>query len=160
VENTKVVKATKDLVETMIGNLREEDNKECLDSTGRTADIELMNGFHFSEKCWVGLVEGEAFCCFGVTESEQISKIGVPWMLATNTIKIKKAKILVRQVSKIYVRNMMIGFQKLENWVSIDNKISIEWLEWCGFNLEKPMPYGREQKLFHRFWMTKNKKEA
>jgi hypothetical protein len=40
----------------------------------------------------------------------------------------------------------------LLNYVDARNQQTITWLEWIGFEIDNPVPYGLNGELFHRFW--------
>lgn len=146
------VPATPELVERMVGKLRSEDNAESLAMCGHPADWGLLNGFRFSEKCWVAMQDDEPVACFGVKSSGLLSDTGVPWLLGTDKVR-EIQREFIRQ-SRSYVQQMREGYRVLENWVDARNTISINWLRWCGFSIESfPRPFGVNGEPFHRFWM-------
>ena len=140
-------------VSRMRGQLREEDARECWASAHLLPDAALMVSFTRSDKCWTALLGGKPVACFGVAPVSWLGRKGVPWMLGTDDFK--KLGVKAARVSRKYVRQMLEGFDVLENWVDVRNLVSIKWLKWCGFTIEAPIPYGPEGLPFHRFWMEK-----
>ena len=51
------------------------------------------------------------------------------------------------------IKEMLKGYDRIENYVSAENKLSIQWLEWCGFVLEEKEIMGIGKKYFHKFYM-------
>lgn len=150
-ENTKVVPATQDLVDYLKGKLREDDKREVWAMSGRSADEALQAGFRLSEMCWIGMWNDEPVTCFGVRRPSILSDLGIPWLLGTDKIRCVKSAFVKNSI--IYVRLMAERFKDLENYVDARNTLSIKWLGWCGFEVEKtPIPYGHEKVLFHKFW--------
>lgn len=148
-----VVPATQELIDKLKGRLRGDDERECYAMMGISADEGLQKGFDKSLLVWVGLLDGVPFNCFGVTSTSTLNYKGIPWMLGTDAIQHVKKEVKLQ--SRFYVRRMLSHFEILENWVDTRNKVSIAWLDWCGFTVEAPEIYGFEKKLFHRFWMKK-----
>jgi hypothetical protein len=145
--------ATEDHIESLLGRLRDIDNRECLASIGKTADENLKMGFEISTKCWTILLGDQPIGAFGVAPEGLLSNKGIPWLLATDDLK-KISYNFLRQ-SKEHVREMLEQYDRLENHVDIENKISSNWLKWCGFKMEEPKVAGVGRKLFRRFWMDK-----
>lgn len=151
---TKVVPATQELINKLKGNLRKEDNRECLAMSGCSADISIQRGFERSMFCWVGMYDDEPVCVFGVVATSSVLRYkGIPWMLGTDAVP--KVKMQVLRRSRKYVEKMLEPFQVLENWVDKRNTASKRWLKWCGFTIEKAEVFGMKGELFHRFWMKK-----
>jgi len=151
--NIEVVSATQDLIAGLKGKLREADNEECMASSGITADEAMQAGFDHSPYCWIGKIDGEPFCAFGVIPYPLLRIRGVPWMLGTD--KVKTAIRGIAKYSKEYILEMLEPFEILENYVDARNIVSINWLKRCGFKVEAAEPFGLEQMPFHRFWMKK-----
>jgi len=148
----KFVKANQLFVDELKDGLRLEDEQECLAASNQHASFAMQAGFNNSTLCWVGLIGGKPFNCFGVAPSG-IEGLGVPWMLGTNDIK--NAARGIAKNSEIYIGKMLDAYPKLLNWVDARNLISIYWLKRCGFNIEPPTHYGHQNKLFHRFHINK-----
>jgi hypothetical protein len=91
------------------------------------------------------------YCMFGVAAITPFSPVGSPWMLATDTINEHKKEFL--RWSLVYADKIRNMHSKLENYVHAKNILSIDWLQWCGFTIEEPAPYGKENDLFRKFWM-------
>ena len=71
-------------------------------------------------------------------------------MLAND--EFEKVKFQFARRSREYIDHMHQTFALLENWVDVRNKTAIRWLEWCGFKMEAPKPYGAYKLPFRRFW--------
>lgn len=149
----KVVEATQEHIDSMKGHLRESDEGTCQTTVRYTADEGLQYSFDRSELCWVVLVDGVLTVCWGAGKRALLSGVGVPWLLATD--KIGRIGFRVVRHSREYVKQMLDKFNRLETWVDARNKLSMVWLRWCNFNMDKAEPLGIDHRLFHRFWMEK-----
>lgn len=147
------ISATQEHIDTMKGWLRESDEKACWATAHYTADEGLQDSFDKATLCWVALVDDVPVFCCGVSRLTMLSTLGVPWLLATDDIC--KVGFRIVRHSKDLIRCMFAGFDRLETWVDIRNKLSFTWLKWCGFNVEDAEPIGLDGKLFHRCWMEK-----
>ena len=153
INRVNVVPTLQSHVDQMQGHLRKADRDECWALAHVSAKEGLKCSFNDSALCWTGLYKGKPCICFGVAPMVRLSKKGQPWLLGTEEIRYFKYEMAKR--SKMYVAKMFERFDVLENWVDSRNKISIEWLKWCGFNIEPAIYYGVEGKKFHRFWKVK-----
>jgi hypothetical protein len=55
--------------------------------------------------------------------------------------------------SRQVIRAMSYCCAPMENWVDARNLDAIQWLRWCGFQIEAPRPYGKHGLDFCRFTM-------
>ncbi len=95
----------------------------------------------------------ECIGLFGVGADPAMEERGSPWLLATP--KLEDISITFLKQSKECVQRMLDRHSFLENWVDQRNLTSIKWLEWCGFTVFDPEPFGVEGRLFCRFEMRK-----
>ncbi|OAM52925.1 hypothetical protein A7981_05690 [Methylovorus sp. MM2] len=103
-----------------------------------------------STLCWaVENERGELLTVFGVAPLPQ-DGVGSPWLLATTHFK-GYSKELLRN-SRRYINLMNRAYPFLYNRAHPDNKATLRWLQWCGFELEPQMvPVGISQTLFQPF---------
>lgn len=146
---------TQEHVDKLQGRLRAEDQQEVYAMSLRSAEEGLRMGLKYSTMAWTIMAEDRPVGCFGVVSASLLSGVGVPWMLGTD--EIRRIRYAVLRESKAYVQMMLDPFDMLENWVDVRNKVSINWLRWCGFTLDPPTKYGLQGELFHRFWMKKER---
>lgn len=149
----KVVKATQEYIDLMKDHLRGSDEETCWDVARYTANEGLQYSFDRSDLSWIALVDGDPILCWGVGKRALLSHVGVPWLLATD--KIGGIGFRVVRHSKEYVKQMLDKYSLLETWVDARNKLSMVWLKWCNFNMDKAEPLGIDHRLFHRFWMER-----
>jgi len=152
--DTEVVEATQELIDKLKGRLRHEDEQECWAMAHVSADEGLQQSFESAHKCWVALWKGEPILAFGVGAGASLLRFrGTPWLLGTE--KMKEVKVAFLRESRRFIAEMLEPFEMLENWVDVRNRVSILWLKWCGFTMDKPEPFGPDNRLFMRFYMYK-----
>jgi len=150
----EIVLATQELVSSLFGRLRKSDRQEVWASSNKDVDDALQKSFEASTKCWNIVHGGRAIAAFGVAPNTMASHIGSPWLLGTE--EIKDVRISFLEASIEYTRYMIEDFEVLMNYVDARNTLSIRWLGWLGYTIEKPEPYGPEGMPFHLFWMRKD----
>jgi hypothetical protein len=131
--------------------LRKADLEEISHASGLNPDQTLLYSLAVSDECYTVWIEDEIvliFGCGGVAD-----RWGVPWMMASDLLlQIKRE--FVKECRRI-VQAMLERYGHLENYVWSGNKIHIYWLEWLGFKIEPPVPFGINNEPFHRFYMTR-----
>lgn len=143
--------ATKEDCIDLAPRLREEDLEEIAHTWGLDSLRSILIGFHTSETYAViwGTEVVALFGCRGIP-----GVIGIPWMVASPTLS-KIRKSFLREC-RGFVQFMLLYYGQLENHVWAGNKVHIKWLEWLGFTLDPPEPYGINDEPFHRFYMKNN----
>lgn len=86
---------------------------------------------------------------FGINKSTITSVEAVIWMLSTDLIHKIGFKFI--RHSKHVVDVLMSDKTKLYNYVWDGNKVSIKWLQWLGFEISEPKPYGISGAPFRYF---------
>jgi len=143
--------ATEDDVEFLSTRLRAMDLKEISSASGRFPRAALRSGLRTSTICRVGLADGVVICIYGVRPQSSLSCEASVWMLGTDDLQ-KHAMKFGRECG-IQVKEMLKDFKVILNYCHAENKLTIRWLKWLGFKINKPKPYGRKQELFHLFYM-------
>jgi hypothetical protein len=143
--------ATEEDVEFLATRLRKMDLKEIAAGSGRFPRAVLRSGLRTSVFCRVGLADGEPICIYGVRAASALSVEAIVWMLGTDQLH-KHAMKFGRECG-IQVKEMLKDFKVILNYCHAENKLTIRWLKWLGFTLNKPKPYGRKQELFHLFYL-------
>jgi len=95
------------------------------------------------------LIEGEPVAIFGASANSLLSGKGMPWILCTDQV-CRYPQTYLRH-SRQWVKRMSEYFPTLENYVNVNNKFTIKWLKWCGFDILEPIEYGPFKKPFHPF---------
>lgn len=104
---------------------------ECIGLMHHPKDAVVLS-FQTSSKCYsVKTTEDGLLACFGVAPREGF---GVAWLLGTrNFYKIKKKFV---KESRMWVDDLMEGFDYLTNYVMEANTLSMRWLTWLGATFE------------------------
>ena len=134
---------------TVSGRMRQSDQDEIMASSGITPFQALHDGFLRSAYCWTALTDNEPCAMFGVVRESPISNKGIPWLLATDQMRLNKKRFLIDGVK--YMRLILEIFPDLYNFVDTRNKESIRWLKWLGFEILPAIKYGLNGELFHPF---------
>lgn len=144
------VRATPALVARVVAAVRHEDTAELwassLLSPAEVAALGTARG-----EVWVGLVDGEPVCVFGVAQASILSTEGMPWMVGTTRLPFLKRSFVAG--SRAVVAEMRRRFPVLRNFVDARNSHAIRWLKWLGFTIMEAEPHGPFGLPFHPFEM-------
>lgn len=100
-------------------------------------------GLQASKRSWMLFIDEEPAGMFGHVEHDGYA---VPWAVVTTAAE--KHPIPFLRMSRAFIRSLTMP---LVNMVDARNTQVIRWLEWLGFTIEEPVPYGKNGELFHRF---------
>ncbi|EHX1545272.1 hypothetical protein [Citrobacter freundii] len=149
----QIVPATADHIEAMLPHVRQADVEEFLATNGWSPRRVLETGLRTSTFCCAGLVNGEVATIFGVAPASMIGGSGIPWLVGTDALE-KYQRTFLRRCGKV-VNAMLTVYPYLENYVDARNHVARVWLNWLGFTIEEPKPYGIQRLPFHRFHMER-----
>lgn len=149
-ERIIIVSARPEHVDHLQGKLRQQDRDEVIAATGMEPDAALRRSFSHSTLTWAVELQGQAIALFGVGVGG-IKGVGNPWLLGTDCLAAAGRSFVLH--SRHYVRCMLERFPMLANVVDGRNQLSLRWLRWCGFTIEKPQPFGPFRIPFHVFHM-------
>lgn len=126
----------------VLPTVRESDVTElaALDTTPEQC---MRGGMAASRRSWVMFIEGEPAALFGHVEHDGYA---VPWAVVTTQAERHPLPFL--RISRAFIRSLPM---MLVNMVDARNEQVIRWLEWLGFTIEEPVPYGKNGELFRRF---------
>jgi hypothetical protein len=102
---------------------------------GSTPEASLLSSFNLPKaKVLSGYDDADnvVFMC-GVSQCSNDPRNGVIWMLTSDLAKQHKKDIL--RLSKPTIDKLSEGFDTVYNLIHKDNKSSIRWLKWCGFDV-------------------------
>lgn len=146
----KILRPEPWLVEHVVNNVRAADVEEVVASHGAHPKFILpLAADH--EETRIGVIDGEPVCMFGASRLTLTSPGAAPWLIATDGLFAKKVAFLRR--NRAWVQQMLDKYGYLENYVYDRNETAKNWLQWLGFQLDSPVPYGQRMKLFRRFYM-------
>lgn len=143
------------------------DAKELKDSLKKSDVEEIWVSYHLKPKEALEMsiatslfsltVEdyGNPIAIFGICPDSVLGTKATIWMLASDMLEKRRLRFLKH--SRKFIE-MMLGFYPyLYNYVDERNKSSINWLKFCGANIQDPQPYGVEQMPFRYFYFERNK---
>ena len=149
----EVVGAREEHVFGMISRLRQSDREEVLAATGENPAMALWHSYERSFFRWTLVKDEQPIAMFGAAPLTLVSKKGIVWMLGTDEVETVSAT--AARATKRRLKTCLKEFVSLENWVDARNEVSIRWLEWSGFKMGEPTPYGVSGKLFRHFHMDR-----
>lgn len=147
----EIVPADQSHVELLVPFIRQADADEIWAASQSTPRKALNQGVNCSTHAWTGVIDGVPACMFGVAPMSLVNGAGAPWMLASSLIEQHATPFLRR--SKKCVKTMRTSYNYLVNYVDNRNTKAIEWLQWLGFELSEPQPFGVYGLPFRRFEM-------
>lgn len=147
--NYLVRKPTETDVEYLIENVRPEDVAELDALNGNTIRSALEDTPDLLNTSQVWIVDERPVAIFGVTRCNGPLSVGVIWLLATGEFQ-KYTRKFARYCKEVF-EQMIDGYGYLYNYVHAENKISIEWLKWLGFEINEGQPLGHKGAIFHKF---------
>jgi len=139
-------------VDLLAPRLREIDRREVWAMSRHLPDEALRRSLEISMAAWVAVIEGRVGMMWGVgILGGLLGFVGCPWMLAADIIERPDvAREFIRQ-SRPYARELEGGFNRLENWVHVENEVAIRWLKWLGFTFAAE-PTIVNGEAFYHFW--------
>lgn len=150
-----VRRPTPEDVEFVIANIRKEDAKEVAAFDGDNVRDILETTPDLEHNAWVWERQGKVHAIFGVNPIKDHDKVGIIWMLATESFD--EHFMAFAAACRVVVDEMIKGYKYVFNFVYVENRKSIKWLKWLGFDVRAAEPIGVNGAKFHRFEMwTKN----
>lgn len=114
--------------------LRQADRDEMEACSPMNPMLQLGYSIALSSPGYAILKDGQVEVVFGATGSA--NGAGVPWLLATP--EVERHPITFLRASRGFIDEMKERYNRLENWVHVQNKLSMRWLRWAGFEFDKP----------------------
>lgn len=148
----EIVEATLLHVAHLFLKMRKEDVQEIWAAGRHLPRNALIEGLLRSYAPKAGLYNNLPFCMFGVIRPTLLSRIGIPWMLASDDLN-NHARTFLPQ-SKGYIKQIKTENTLLINYVDQRNKKAIKWLSWLGFEIGPTQSYGLDKLPFHVFFMV------
>lgn len=135
--------------------MRKQDAQEVWHSDGMSPLEALEMSYDAAEECNTIIDDdGEVIGIFGVSPAGG-KRIGSPFLLASDKLP-TVAKEFIPQ-SKEWIEKIHENYDLLFNYVHADNKISMRWLRWLGFNFIQKLEYGVNPSHFYEFVKLKVK---
>ena len=147
----EMVPATLEHAEELAENMRWADCEEVWATAHLYPLQATLFSLEASRDATTGLADGCVVCMFGVGPAAIISTTGVPWLLTTDGVE-RHAKAFLRRNKKV-VKEMLMTYPFLKNYVDERNTVAVRWLKWLGFDIMPSVPFGVEELPFHPFEM-------
>lgn len=130
-------------------HMREADKHEIMLAHGHLPEEALRMSVNNSDYTCVGSYGDDICGIFGVKVHDILTGRGSPWLLGTDNI-VKHRREFIPWSRKV-VDQMLQVCPYLFNYVHVDNRVSIKWLEGLGFDFDEPAPFGFAGEDFMRF---------
>jgi hypothetical protein len=152
----ELVPAQIEHIPAIAADMREADREELRAAWCLTPLDCMFHGLAHSEKAWVGFIDGEPVCMFGVVASSILGNVGRPWMVGTKQLDEHPLVFLRRCKREGCLREMRERFDVLTNYVDARNTRAIQWLVWLGFEIStNPQKIGPYKMPFFKFEMRR-----
>ncbi len=155
-ENSEIIEAERWHMLSITDSLRQADQDEIRAASGLGPDMGLIDSWCKSFKTWAIIHGGEVAAVIGLVRcvSVGVYDTGIPWMLGTDLMD--EVKIFFTRQSKRFIRNEMLSeVGHLINYVDVRNKKAVGWLDYCGFELRGPIPFGPDKLPFMKMYLNK-----
>lgn len=138
--------------EYLVEHLREADRLEVLASHGEDVLGAVRDAIICSTDVFAAERDGRLIALWGFMPVSLVSGVGCPWALGTDEMfRIGRSLTRLAQASLAVVGTT---YPVLRNYVDARNTRSVAWLEFIGFEIGEPVPYGVAGLPFHPFWMN------
>ncbi len=136
---------------SIAAKMREADRREVWASQRHRPLEALEASLALSDLAWCALIDGQPALAFGCARlGSLLSTTGSPWLLAT--AKIYQLRTAFLRQSRAYLALMQERYARLENLVHAENRLSLRWLAWLGFTLEKEPRLSNGEKFYRFYW--------
>jgi hypothetical protein len=117
----------------ILRNLRELDQPKF----ARVADPakELVDMLGKSTRAFVGLIDGEVACLWGIHAKTLLADAAYLWMVTTPAVE-EHPFVFVRHSQRM-AQTILAEYSTIEGHVLVDNKVSAKWLKWLGAEIEE-----------------------
>ena len=124
---------------SIVPYLRQVDIDENNAMTGLSPDVAVAFSIAHTEKGFAVVYKENVVAIFGISEG------GVIWLVGTD--EITKHPVTFYRMSKKYFEILKTGYKRLFNYVDKRNYLTLKWLKWLGFKIEKEQYINNH--LFH-----------
>lgn len=129
-------------------HLRSADFDEVFAATGESPHLDVIESWEqSSRRCMIFDKDSRPVAVLGVRPLEAFSRIGIIWLLGADGLD--KMKKFFLRISKPVIKEMMVGYDIIYSYVDSRYDKALRWLEWCGFTVHEPEPFGALQLPFN-----------
>lgn len=141
--------ATVEHAEALRGRVRDADMDEFMALFEGDIIDNVKTGLNLSTRSWAGVRDGAVVCVCGVAPVPEMPRSGAVWLVSTYDLEDRPHEFL--RHSKRVLREMISVFPHLWNFADARNVKALQWLQWLGFSIREPIPYGPYGFPFHLF---------
>lgn len=106
----------------------------------KSAKEMLNESLNVSKHAWFGVEDGKVVAVGGLSLHPTEEGMGIPWLLSTDTF-MRKHLFTINSLTTSLIEHSFnsLGLYLLTNHVSLENRPSIKWLKYLGFEfMEQP----------------------
>lgn len=92
--------------------------------------------YTLSTSCWLGSIDGETVCAWGLIPPSILSQRAYIWLITTD--KVEEHQFTFVRQSQIWIGYMLNTYPTLCGHAEIGNKRGIRWLKWLGARFGQP----------------------
>lgn len=138
-------------IEVVAAGMRRADRIEIFRSHLLQPQRALEIGWEDSTMAFVLEHNDKAFAMFGLVEEDE--NTAVIWMLGTD--EVTKLPVSFIKAANHVISRFLTIYERLHNYVDVENVKAIEWLKRCGATFDAPAPYGVHSCLFQKFTLLR-----
>ena len=150
--NYEIRECTARDIKAVRNKLRQPDADELRKMLGcEEPHFAVIESYRRATECYVGLIDGEIACIWGVWKYSILSDRATVWLFSTEVIE--KSPVVVARFMKREFKKLRDRYDSLENFIDNDNTFYKHWLKWLGFTIDEPEPLGCHGELFCHFYI-------
>lgn len=135
--------------EYIAAHIRESDRREIYYLAALKPLRAIQTTAAVSVISWTATLDARPILSFGICRRSTMSDVGMPWALGTD--EADKQITRYGKASRAFFDTATKVFPVMENYALAENAKTIRWLEWMGFDMCEPAPYGCFGAMFVRF---------
>jgi hypothetical protein len=128
--------------------LRAADKREAIAATGKSPIVALMASVAMGNS-FVAEHDGEPVAVFGLPIINSIPRVGVPWLMGTDTLD--DIRLTFGLTSVKIIDDWMEQTDEMVNYVDSRHHRAVRWLKWLGFDMGEALPHGPYGVPFRKF---------
>ena len=134
----------------LLRGLRASDEQECARLVGLDPGLWLWESFASSDSCMTAFSPAGVAAITGVRRKSALSTNAWIWMMGCDDVE--RFWLDTARLSALVVHYLSLPYQRVENFVDADNRVTIRWLKWLGFRFEEAPRRSAFGFPIYRFW--------
>ena len=147
----KFANTTEDHLQFVANHMRDEDVAEVWATGFYTPHQALVESVKHSDYLFTVLHDGIPLAIVGLQVRGILTGTGIPWLLSSD--EALKHKRLFMTLAPVVLQDMLRVCSSLENFVHVENSLSIHWLKRLGFDFGERVVNPVTDEPFYRFSM-------